>query len=317
MVKLSGEATIGLFFEVLVGILDHLHVREPFIIWGLFAVGLILIGDSIIRGEWAERIVDRKKRTARRIVYGVVAGLCFVLFGFWIFARLHTEGPREATITVPSSIQPQQPPPLPKAPEPDNAPTVKPIPRATLPKQPVEIAPKQAQQPPITQDCGGGNCAASVGQQGGITAGQINVGAVPKHISPQDASAVTDYLLKAKNNLPAQLKIVIAADQFSRPQPFVDEFYRIFKNAQWPMRDDGVNDVVTMSAPSTKKFQGAMIVVKGEPLKPGETQDVSAPNPLYYIGDVLRALNIERSLDRDPNAESDVIVIQFDGGFPN
>jgi len=32
-------------------------------------------------------------------------------------------------------------------------------------------------QPPIQQDCEGGNCAASVGQQGGITAGQINVNA--------------------------------------------------------------------------------------------------------------------------------------------
>jgi hypothetical protein len=31
------------------------------------------------------------------------------------------------------------------------------------------------QQPPIKQDCGAGNCAASVGQQGGVTAGQINI----------------------------------------------------------------------------------------------------------------------------------------------
>jgi hypothetical protein len=30
---------------------------------------------------------------------------------------------------------------------------------------------------PISQDCGGGNCAASIGQQGGITAGQVNLGA--------------------------------------------------------------------------------------------------------------------------------------------
>jgi len=30
-------------------------------------------------------------------------------------------------------------------------------------------------QPPNTLDCGGGNCAVSTGQQGGITAGQINI----------------------------------------------------------------------------------------------------------------------------------------------
>lgn len=35
--------------------------------------------------------------------------------------------------------------------------------------------------PEISQDCGGGNCAASVGQQGGITAGVLNLGPpVPK-----------------------------------------------------------------------------------------------------------------------------------------
>jgi hypothetical protein len=31
--------------------------------------------------------------------------------------------------------------------------------------------------PPVQQDCGGGNCAVSVGQQGGITGGQITIGA--------------------------------------------------------------------------------------------------------------------------------------------
>jgi hypothetical protein len=42
------------------------------------------------------------------------------------------------------------------------------------------MSPNSSQQPPpLTQDCGGGNCAASVGQQGGITAGQINIGPPP------------------------------------------------------------------------------------------------------------------------------------------
>jgi hypothetical protein len=44
--------------------------------------------------------------------------------------------------------------------------------------------PIQPHQPPITQDCGGGNCAASVGQQGGVTAGQINInGPLPPHVN--------------------------------------------------------------------------------------------------------------------------------------
>jgi hypothetical protein len=43
-------------------------VREPVIIWGLFVVGLALIGDSIVRGDWAKKIANRKARAMRRRV---------------------------------------------------------------------------------------------------------------------------------------------------------------------------------------------------------------------------------------------------------
>ncbi|MGO9087024.1 MAG: hypothetical protein ACLP6G_23570 [Terriglobales bacterium] len=46
----------------------------------------------------------------------------------------------------------------------------------------------EASQPPIKQDCGGGNCAASVGQSGGVTAGSINIGTVEQRI-PEDKKA--------------------------------------------------------------------------------------------------------------------------------
>jgi hypothetical protein len=73
MSRLSFEATLGLVFEVIVGILDHLHVRDPLIIWGLFVVGLLLIIDSIIRGEWAEKIENPQLRLKRRLLWGYVS----------------------------------------------------------------------------------------------------------------------------------------------------------------------------------------------------------------------------------------------------
>jgi hypothetical protein len=51
----------------------------------------------------------------------------------------------------------------------------------TLPCPKAKITtPKKAENgdpPSMKQDCGGGNCAQSSGQQGGITAGQVNIGA--------------------------------------------------------------------------------------------------------------------------------------------
>jgi hypothetical protein len=47
---------------------------------------------------------------------------------------------------------------------------------------------------PIQQDCGGGNCAASVGQQGGITAGQINIAPPDRHLTLFQKNAITDFV---------------------------------------------------------------------------------------------------------------------------
>jgi hypothetical protein len=42
---------------------------------------------------------------------------------------------------------------------------------------------------PVSQDCGGGNCAVSVGQQGGITAGAINVNS-DRHLTDNQKAAL-------------------------------------------------------------------------------------------------------------------------------
>jgi len=87
MPKISIEATFGLLFEVAVGILDHLHIGERWIIWGLFAFGLVLLSDSVIRSDWVKNQSLPKTRLKRRILgmLPVVAGAA--IFGFLIFGR--------------------------------------------------------------------------------------------------------------------------------------------------------------------------------------------------------------------------------------
>ncbi|MGA8153599.1 MAG: hypothetical protein WB952_21790 [Terriglobales bacterium] len=119
MTKLSTEATIGLAFEIILAILDHLHVKEPIIIWGLFVVGLVLIGDSISRGEWAEKITNRKARIRRRIVWGAGTGIAFLVFGLWVRTRL---------LTIETPASPEQSTPRAEIPQTEGKPELQPHP---------------------------------------------------------------------------------------------------------------------------------------------------------------------------------------------
>jgi hypothetical protein len=173
MARFSTEATIGLTAEVGLAILERLHIREPLLIWGLFVGGLLLVFDSIIRGEWAENIADAARRRKKRTRMSVIAVVAFALFGWWVSVRMHNLGGTTETLSQTAS-HPQ--PTLPAATAPASATPPKPSkPEKKESGGTVPPAATPPQQPPINQDCGGGNCAASVGQQGGITAGQLNV----------------------------------------------------------------------------------------------------------------------------------------------
>jgi hypothetical protein len=88
MPKLSVEGTIGLLFEVLVVLLEHLHFREPFIIWSLFVVGFLLIFDVAARGHWASKYPDAKVRKRRRFFAAGLAVLLCGVFGLFIYKRI-------------------------------------------------------------------------------------------------------------------------------------------------------------------------------------------------------------------------------------
>lgn len=140
----------------------------------------------------------------------------------------------------------------------------------------------------------------------------ITLGSVPKDISPQDMNSIITYLSSA----PIKESIRVVEDQFSGSAPFPDKFYDALKSAGWTMLDAGVSSMVGFSAPG-KKFQGAVVLVKGEPLKPDESFNPTASDPLNYIGAVLESQHIPRILRREPNLPEGQIIIQFEGGFPN
>ena len=180
-----------------------------------------------------------------------------------------------------------------------------------------------AQAPPPTQPVAGpdslvqSNSGGVNVQQGttGINSPIINspitIGDIPKTISPVDMTNVVRYFQQAKSTV----KIAILADQYSGAAPFPDDLYDALKTAGWMMQDTGVNRLMILSGPG-KPFQGAVIAEKGEPLKPGETVFVPGSDPIAFLGAVLDAYKIPRSLQRTPGQPDGLITVTFRGGFP-
>jgi hypothetical protein len=111
----------------------------------------------------------------------------------------------------------------------ESSPQVKPIPRAKAPKAPsvgiTKVVPQSKQMafsggdarapsmPPIKQDCGGGNCAATVGQQGGITAGQINLGPPPARLTWEAQSIVPPNSAPSKTTFKYENQVTVNVDR--------------------------------------------------------------------------------------------------------
>jgi len=81
------------------------------------------------------------------------------------------------------------------------------------------------------------------------------------------------------------------------------------------MDEEGVSEFIGFSAPG-KQFHGVEVIVKGEPLKPNEQVNVPDSEPLAYVGHVLEALKLPRSLRRDMSQPENLIIVQFEGGIP-
>jgi hypothetical protein len=191
------------------------------------------------------------------------------------------------------------------------------VPTSAPPKKQTSAPSAPAPQPTpssafIQGNSGGINVQqGTTGENSPIINSPITVGNVPKKISPTDMQRIVQYFLNAK----AKSKVEIEADQYSGAAPLPDEFYQAMKDGGWDMKEPGVQRTMALYGPG-KLFQGAVVTVNGEPLGPGERIYVNDSNPVFYIGNVLQALNIPRSLTRSKTQPEDLIVINFIGGFP-
>ena len=114
-------------------------------------------------------------------------------------------------------------------------------------------APVPARQPPMTQDCGGGNCAQSSGQTGGVTAGQINVAPLARMLTP-DQQRTLATLLKAGGTFTLFLR---HADHNFEAQQYCDSFKAVFQEAGWNIIDEFNARMIPESRPG----QGLQIIV--------------------------------------------------------
>lgn len=67
-----------MLIDIVLAIVDHLHVRDPFIVWGLFLFGFGLIW---VRSDWAKKLAatPTQGRLIRRIRVMTSVVVIFVL----------------------------------------------------------------------------------------------------------------------------------------------------------------------------------------------------------------------------------------------
>lgn len=183
------------------GVIDSVRGKTPFLL-GSFS------GEFSINPELKDLLDDL---LSPPLLGPLARGLALFLIAFlvlgsgYLFRRYVYHS--EPTVPTASPAQPNdQHLEKPKEPEPPEA---KPIPAAKPPKRAsisrANQIPLPSQKPSVSQECApGANCAVSNGQQGGITAGQINIGPPPMEIK-FSAEAVPS----TKSDFPYETKVTI------------------------------------------------------------------------------------------------------------
>ncbi|MBS1800694.1 MAG: hypothetical protein JSS95_12815 [Acidobacteria bacterium] len=151
----------------------------------------------------------------------------------------------------------------------------------------------------------------TTGANSPIVNSPITVGNIPKRIAPEDMPKIVQFLAKAPN----KATIIILADQFSGASQFPDDLYDAFKAAGWQMKENGVNRFMAFPQPG-RRFQGAEVSMKGEPVGPAGVTATPA-DALYYVGEIIKISGLQTSLNRNESIEDGVITITLLGGFPD
>jgi len=240
----------------------------------------------------------------------VVAGLAAGLLGIVVVLlfpevrrKLGLEKPALAPLALAEAPKSQL-----SLPQPQKAP------RTTKAKQ----ASSSSQPPPLVvtvqqNNSGGINIQqATTAENSPIVNKTITVETIPRRMSTNDVLAAKQYLSNSKR----QARVKIAVDG-GNSVDFANDFYRTLEDAGWPMEDAGVDHFIGFAAPEAKRFQGAVVIVRGEPLKPSETVYFEQSDPVTYIVGLLDLLKVPHILRRELDRPEGLILVQFEGGLPN
>lgn len=268
-----------------------------------------------LKGRSLEDQSAMKSDLLRALIWPTVRGLGSVAITILgVLVLLHRGTPAQtpnqgvSPTSSPTAALSQPKIPAPSIPSHTRPPIRKPGQNATPPQSVTQGGHDNQQtvnQAPVTQNNGGGCNQQVVGGSNNTN----TCGDIAKDISPNDMTALVGHLKSA----PTKPKIEIVADQFSGTAPFPQKFYDALHDAGWPMMNEGVVNTIAFAAPGNK-FQGAVITVKGEPLK--ENIFIGPPDPLAYIGASLDSFGIPRILHREPDFPEGEIAVSFEGGFP-
>jgi hypothetical protein len=146
--------------------------------------------------------------------------------------------------------------------------------------------------PPILQECPGGSCAVSVGQQGGITAGTVVVAAPPRRIPPE----LRDQVIEVLKQNPMKVSVCAFMNDAEGFQ-FAKDWYDVFKAANWQMQEPEVATLMAVGSPES----GVVVYMKGEPIAPGASQGLAENDPQMSVAKALKLVGLppfaRRSLD--------------------
>jgi len=251
---------------------------------GLWIVAVALFVGRVVRGEIQMPLV--KRLLGSNWIIGTVIVLGFLGSATEVYLRLYrpkivtqlVERPVEKIIEKPVNRIVEKVVPCPK-------------PRTAIPKKTENESP-----PPMKQDCGGGNCAQSSGQQGGITAGQVNFGPPPSKLTWEvtDGSSIR-IPERACTNPCTFVKI-------SLDNPWIEPRFAVMCDAPCKaVATSTLGGVTTVRFLSHKDFPTVAVFV------------IDQPNPFPSQTDFKLAV---ASLDSNPVRALDVVKFRINGKIP-
>jgi hypothetical protein len=148
------------------------------------------------------------------------------------------------------------------------------------------------------------NSAMSINQQGGITAGMLNVAGMPvRRLKQADKARMLAWLAGQKKDVKVGVGAILSVPD---AYDFATDIYNAFQEAGFEMDEKTVRPMMFIKNP----FANVTVEFKGQEPPPGELVDVGTENPVWKVITALSVGNIPvNSLGPKHNAPDGVVTI--------